>query len=618
MKKILFGFLIAPLLAGEVRLNEIRPVLEEILSCHVDENSFSPKIAQRSFKNYLTRSDPQFRYLLASEIEGFLLKGASFWEEIASKYQIGDFSHYQVLNATISKAISRTQKMSKQIQKNLLSKKELKKGEIFPLSFCKSEKELFKQLEDEMEGWLFSYAKEQGISELSNEQKLKIFEFHEKKNASHEEVYLSSKNSSLLVLKAIASGLDAHTMYYSADEAGELRKNLRKEFCGVGIQLKESVEGPFVSYIIPQSPAEASGLIKLGDIIKEIDGQSTDKISFKELLSKLIGDPHSAVSLLLQRPAGTKEIVRLSREKVTLEAERISFGYESFGEGIIGFITLPSFYDNGEGVNAEQDLRHALSELKSIAPLNGLIIDMRRNSGGFLHQAVQSAGLFLQKGTVVVAKYASDEIRFTRNLDPKLFYQGPLLIMTSKASASAAEVMAQTLQDEGVAIIVGDTRSYGKGSMQYQTVTDLNAKHFYKVTVGRYFTLSGKSPQIDGVKADIVVPTVYSALHLGEKYLQYPLKSETLDQKNDIQKQLNNMFAEYRIEPSTSFQKMIPVLLQNSAIRKENDHNLQLFYQQLEDSNIPFKAKTSGCGTEDLQKREAINIIKDMILISFM
>ena len=616
VKKILFGFLITSLLAGELKLTEVKPVLDEILAYHVDENIFTPKLALRSFKNYLTSFDPQYRYLLASEIDEILLNETCFWEQVANKYHAGDFSPYQNLNNAILKAILRSRKLVKQIQSNLISRKELKKRAFFPQSFSKNEVELYAQIEEEMEDWLFSYANEHDMLELIVVQKLKIFDFYNRKNAEHEEGYLSSKNISILVLKAIASSLDAHTMYYSEEEALEFRKILRKEFCGVGIQLKESVEGPFVSYIVPKSPAEASGLLKVGSIIKEIDGLQTDKINFNELLNKLIGDPHTTVSLLTQGVDGNQLLIKLSRERVTLEEDRINMDYEFFGDGIIGLITLPSFYDNGEEINAEQDLRSALSELKAIAPLNGLIIDMRKNSGGFLGQAVQAAGLFLQKGTVVVAKYANDEIRFTRNQDSKLFYQGPLVIMTSKASASAAEVVCQALQDEGVAIIVGDERSYGKGSMQYQTITDQNAKHYYKVTVGRYFTLSGKTPQIDGVKSDILVPTIYSTLNLGEKYLQYPISSQMLNNKKDIQKQLSTMFASYNTAPPTRWQKMLDTLIQNSSLRKENDRNFLLYYKQLEDPNIPIKTKMDGCGTEDLQKREAINIVKDMILIA--
>lgn len=616
MKKTFFCFLTSVLAAGEIRQAEIKPILEEIFSYHVDEHAFTPKIAQRSFRNYLMRFDPGFRYFVAQEVHAALLVENSLWEEVVDKYQAGDFAHYFALNGAIVKSIARAQEMRKQIREMLVEKKELKKVSVERDCFCKTEEELYRQWAEEMESFLISYAREKGVLDLNREERLKVLEFYEKKKGQHEEIYTSFEKRPLQILKAIASGLDAHTMCYSEEEAGEIRKILQKEFCGVGIHLKESVEGPLISHIVPHSPAEASGRIQVGDIIREIDGQSTDHLYFKKILNNLVGAPHSTVSLLVEGKEGLKEPIVLSREKLTLEEERIRVEYEPFANGIIGVVTLSSFYDNGEGVSVEQDLRQALSELKAMGPLNGLVLDMRSNAGGFLHQAVKISGLFLQKGTVVIAKYANDEVRFTKNQDLKLFYQGPIVVLVSKASASAAEIVCQTLQDEGVAVIVGDERTYGKGSMQYQTITDAEAKHFYKVTVGRYFTLSGKSPQIEGVKSDIVVPTLYSALHLGEKYLAYPLSAESMDAKGDIGQELKKMFAQYRAQPLTTWQKMTPLLSQNSSLRKENDRNLQLFCKQLQDSSLPLEAKRNGCGSEDLQKREAINIVKDMIFLA--
>ena len=560
--------------------------------------------------------DPQFKYFLVSEAHEILLKNELFWDEVASKYQKGDFSPYQSLNQSITKVVARAKNIRKQVIAKLLLKKDYVQNQDDFSYYSKGENELFQRWEVEMEGWLSAYAKENDLPELSLAQKQKVFGFHESRIVQHEEVFLSQKQLPLQVLKAVSGSLDAHTMCYSEEEASELRNQLRKEFCGVGIQLKESVDGPFVSYIVPHSPAEAAGLINVGDKIKEIEGVSTDKINFNGLLNKLIGNPFSTVSLTLEHQSGERETVKLIRQKIALEEERIHIEYEPFGDGIIGVIRISSFYDNGDGVSVQEDLKQALSELKAIAPIVGLVLDMRQNCGGFLQSAVQVAGLFLQSGTVLVAKYANNEIRFTRNLDPRLYYQGPLLVLHSKASASAAEIVSQSLQDEGVAIVVGDERSFGKGTLQYQNITDPHAKFYYKVTVGRYFTLSGKTPQLDGVKADIVVPTVYSALNLGEKYLRYPLHSQVIGDVSDLVQKIKKITDTSSRVPSARMRKMIPYLVHNSALRKESDENLKLFYSQLQDKNIPFKAKTAGCGSEDLQKREAINIIKDMILIS--
>ena len=239
------------------------------------------------------------------------------------------------------------------------------------------------------------------------------------------------------------------------------------------------------------------------------------------------GKAGSRLSLGLARE-GKRYHVDLVREKVTMDDERVSFDSTPTHEGIIGKIHVPAFYDNGGSVSLEKDLKEALKSLKQEGALKGLVLDFRENGGGFLSQAVKVASCFIQKGVVVISKYADGEVKYERNIDGRLVFQGPIVILTSKASASAAEVVAQALQDYGVALIVGDERSYGKGSMQYQTLTDEHATSFFKVTVGRYYTASGRSPQIQGVQSDILVPTAFFPYNIGERYLEYPLSSDQL------------------------------------------------------------------------------------------
>src|SRR5262249_53796114 len=156
----------------------------------------------------------------------------------------------------------------------------------------------------------------------------------------------------------------------------------------------------------------------------------------------------------------------------------------------------------------------------------GLVLDLRENAGGFLSQAVKVSGIFLSNGIVVISKYSRGDVHFLRNIVGRSYFNGPLVILTSKMSASASEIVAQALQDYGVGIVVGDERTFGKGSIQYQTVTDMSTDLFFKVTVGKYYTASGRTTQIEGVKTDIVVPTHYAPYHIGERYLEYPLSAD--------------------------------------------------------------------------------------------
>jgi carboxyl-terminal processing protease len=205
-----------------------------------------------------------------------------------------------------------------------------------------------------------------------------------------------------------------------------------------------------------------------------------------------------------------------------------------------------------------------------------------------------------------------------RNLDPRIYYTGPLVILTSKLSASASEIVAQALQDYGVGIVVGDERTYGKGTIQYQTVTDTSAASFFKVTVGKYYTVSGRSTQIEGVKADIVVPTAYAPYHIGERYLEYALKNDQIapayaDPLSDIpantQLWFQKNYLPFLQKKESEWVQMVPKLKINSGYRLQNDPNFQAFLQKTKEEN----KEGFDVGVNDLQMGEAVTIVKDMI-----
>ena len=149
--------------------------------------------------------------------------------------------------------------------------------------------------------------------------------------------------------------------------------------------------------------------------------------------------------------------------------DRIKSSYEVVEGGIIGKITLHSFYESTDGVSSEKDIKEAIRDFRRKGELNGLVLDLRENSGGFLGQAVRVAGLFVSNGVIVISKYGKGDVHYLRNIVGKSYFNGPLVVLTSKMSASASEIVAQALQDYGVALVVGDERTFGKGSIQYQT-----------------------------------------------------------------------------------------------------------------------------------------------------
>lgn len=471
----------------------------------------------------------------------------------------------------------------------------------------------------------------------SKEKKRKIFALLEKKLNRNEENYLdvTDENSiSQNILKSLARSLDAHSYFFTDEEAEHLRLSLEKEFDGVGIVLSESIDGVIVTDLVKNSPAIQSKVIKPNDILIEINGESVEYLGFDQVMKKMKEKDNPYIILGFKRISQDDENfsfwrVKLEKKPIAMDDQRLMYTYEKFEDGIIGKLDLTSFYENSNGVTSEKDIKKAIRDLRTKASLKGIVLDLRENAGGFLSQAIKVAALFIKNGVIVISKNSQDEVRYLRSIEKNAFYNGPLVILTSKLSASAAEIVAAALQDYGVAIIVGDETTFGKGSIQYQTVTDKSAPYFFKVTVGKYYTVSGKTTQIEGVKADIIVPSNFSAYKIGERYLLYPLKSDKIksaykDKLRDIDIKIRSWF-QYNYLPHLQkkvvfWQKMLPTLKENSSNRLQNDPDFQNFLNH----QLVLKAKINGedidlqldeLTDQDLQMKEATNILKDMVNI---
>jgi carboxyl-terminal processing protease len=437
------------------------------------------------------------------------------------------------------------------------------------------------------------------------------------------------------ILKAFAKSLDTHTSFFSSEEAYEMRLSLEKQFEGIGVVLSEGIDGVMIADLLKGSPAALSGQIQLNDLLVEIDGRDVVSYPFEEVLGCLKKNGRDVTLGLKRTMADSEEVsfyrVTLRKTAIVMNEERIQTSVEKFGDGVIGKIALHSFYEGGDGVSSEKDVRDAIQSFRQQGELKGLILDLRENSGGFLSQAVKVSGLFISNGVVVISKYAKGEMHYLRSISGRPFFNGPVVILTSQMSASAAEIVAQALQDYGVGLVVGDPRTFGKGSIQYQTVTDANADIFFKITVGRYYTVSGRSTQIDGVLADIVVPTQYGPYNIGERFLEYPLPADAVDSAytdtladldENTQKIFQKRYLPFLQRVIPYWKKMLPELRNNSTARIARSAEFQAFLRRCEiirsrQSGAPTNSidEPVQIGLDDIQAKESVNILRDMILI---
>lgn len=648
-----FCFSLSALQQDLLRSNDIHQIMEQILSQHVDKKAMSDKILQSSITLYIDQFDPQRVYLLDTEVEPYLHLTPEELNQAIEQYKRGDFSIYKKLNGVIQTSIERSRKIRKELESQVKNKQMPAVSTASSednIPFAKTVDQLKERLKSNQDLFLEAYKRRFGEA-MSAQQKEQVLQGYETRIREFENQYLYQNDKgepipapeqenlfTIHVLKSLASSLDAHTSFYQASEAYDMRVRLQKEFKGIGLVLKDTSSGVMVTHMLEGGPAATNGQIKIGDLLLEVDGESIVGQQFEKVMEKLHGDKNSNVKLKLRHPGekgqeGGVYTVDLVRQEIILNNDRVDISSEPFGNGIIGKITLHSFYQ-GDGVSSEQDVRNAIEKLEEKGNLRGLILDLRNNSGGFLSQAVKVAGLFITDGVIVISKYSNGEERFYRDVDGSQLYDGPLIVLTSKATASAAEIVAQALQDYGVALIVGDEHTYGKGTIQTQTVTDNQSSSYFKVTVGKYYTVSGHTPQKEGVKADIVAPSHWNKEEIGESYMD-SVEPDTIpptydDKLADVPPELKSWYLKYYMpnlqHRTKQWRELIPTLQKNSQYRIAHNKNYQFFLkggkageedksEEDEDELEAPSKKGKSYGEDDLQMQEAVNVLKDMILL---
>lgn len=342
-------------------------------------------------------------------------------------------------------------------------------------------------------------------------------------------------------LNAYSQSLDSHSSYLDNEDLEEFYISMNLELEGIGATLSSRFGYTVVEKLIPGGVAAKSKQIEVKDKILAV-GQSKQKLinifgeRIEDVVSIIRGPKGTPVFLKISREdkngKNTVSIVRLIRDRVNLKEEEASISYHNIKINNknynTGLLKVPSFYgSNGFGKSVTRDVKRLLISAKK-KRIKALVLDLSNNRGGSLDEAVELSGLFFAEGNVVKQSEKNNlKTQIFKDRDKRVFYSGPLVVLVNRLSASASEIVSGTLQDYNRAIIVGGNHTFGKGSVQ--SVEPLFSKlGALKTTVGLYFIPSGKSTQKEGVKSDIVLPSIFNIDELGEKNLDYALPSETI------------------------------------------------------------------------------------------
>jgi carboxyl-terminal processing protease len=635
--RFLLILLLSVLLLGakppQIGPKDVKVKIEEILKAHACHKQLTPELVGRVLLNFLEELDPTKTYFLASEVREWKDPTPETAQSVLEGFRNANFSLFQQIHTVFTNSIERRSALEAKIE-----------GLELPVGVKADEfkDSTWVETQDELETRLLRIrALQLSIADrLGEETKGKFLQRMTKRRLNREAEFLGQNSEERFrvtltyVLKAVTAALDTHTNYFTPSEANQFMMQVQQRLFGIGALLRDDLDGLSIIRIMENSPASQSNRLRINDKIIAVNNEPIVGMDITEAVDLIRGEKGTPVCLKLLRESKVGEEskvemldIELIRGEVVLEETRLESSFEPFGDGVIAYLRLFSFYQDQKS-SSSGDIRKCLEQLRKDQKLKGVVLDLRGNGGGLLTQAVSVTGLFINKGIVCSIMDNTGKLQHLRELEGRPVWEGPLCVLTNRASASAAEIVAQTLQDYGRAIVVGDATTFGKGSFQTFTLDAVNNPKVdpqgeYKVTRGRYYTVSGKSPQLKGVQADIVVPGILSNLDVGEQYAKFPLDYDEIDPHfeddlSDISPfhriQLGPLY-KYNLQTKLNvYDPHMEILRKNAEIRIKNNKNYQSFLVELEKKN--FDANPIDLfGQSDLQLVETFSIMKDMIFL---
>ena len=468
-----------------------------------------------------------------------------------------------------------------------------------------------------------------------------------------------------IFINSYAELYDPHTNYFSPVNADRFEINMSKTFEGIGARLQQDIEYTTIYSVMPGGPAYRSKSLEKGDKIIGVaqgdEGSFEDIIGWRldDVVTKIKGPKESVVRLLVIKKESPidafPDTVRLIRDRVDVVDEDATFDVVPFKsknrQYNIGVIKIPSFYINFEeaqkGIkdykSVTRDVKRCIDSLKRIS-VDGIIIDLRNNGGGSLQEAIDLTGLFIETGPIVQIKSSNGRIEIEKDFDKQIQYEGPLLVLNNSFTASSSEIFSGALKDYNRGLIVGEP-TFGKGTVQ--NLLDLD--RFFprsdmkfgqlKITLAKYYRVSGGSTQKIGVEPHVFFPNIYDRSIYTENARKNALEWDKIrdisfQNKNDVSeslvKYLNEKFNN-DIQSDSSLINYMTFVKKTEENRKKN--SISLNYQtrlneKKSDDNINNNLNTNLKLSEifpiekedlmekiksDLYLRESVKLFVEMI-----
>ena len=547
----------------------------------MDQVHYNPKMINDElsvviFDEYIEALDSRKRFLTQEEVDEL----AQFRDKIDDQIKIKTFEMFEMSNELIEKGIQRGQRIYASIDVSALdltsndkvnldyenrerpkNEKALKKYWEQLITYdiiSKVETKIDKQVQKLQAMMLVPPAvdtaavnseKEPYVEKKRNELIAEAIEDHTKNYKKWFKRLNKQRRSDRFeqYLNAVTHQSDPHTTYFNPKKRDDFNINMGGKLEGIGARLQADDDFIKIVSIVPGGPIWKTKKAEADDLIIAIQQEGEDEVlnlygmRLDDVVSKIRGKKGTVITLTLRKKDGSEILLAIERDEVITEetlAKSLIINKVGSIENI-GYIKLPKFYSSFEkkgGNSCAKDVASEIEKLKTVN-VNGIILDLRNNTGGSLNDVVEMSGLFIKEGPIVQVKPRTRDAYVHRDKNPDVLYDGPLMILVNKYSASASEIIAAAMQDYKRAVIVGSTSTYGKGTVQrfydldraFKGAEDYKPLGSLKMTTQKFFRVNGGSTQLIGVTPDIVLPDNYQYMDVGEKEYDHAMKWTEID-----------------------------------------------------------------------------------------
>lgn len=615
---------------------------------HYQPKDFNDALSEKIYNDFIKNFDPRKRYFMQSDLDEFSKYKFAIDDQINNE----DLTFFRLVNSRFEKRLKEVNGFYKELLKspfdfNIDESISIKYED---LTYSKTDAERIKSWQKEFKLNVISRLNDRLEVEkdkLKNDKNYQEKSFDdleiEARDAtlkSMEEFFmrmfeLNEEDAFSTFLNTITLEFDPHTDYLAPQDKKRFDITMAGKLEGIGARLQSKNDLTKIVEIISGGPAWKKGELEVGDmILKVAQGNQEPKdivgMRLDDAVELIKGKKGTEVKLTIKKIDGSIKVISIIRDIVELEETFAKSAIVEKNGSKFGMIELPKFYidfSEKDSRNAATDMEKQIAYLKK-EKVQGILIDLRNNGGGSLTTAIEIAGLFIKSGPIVQVRYRDEKALVQEDKNPKIQWEGSLVILVNELSASASEIFAAAMQDYHRAVIVGSKQTFGKGTVQ--NILTLNNYVNYpedlgalKMTIQKFYRVNGGSTQLKGVSSDVALPDRYSFMDIGERDEENPLAWDKInasvytpwDGYSNFDEVINQ--SKVRVQNNPYFnlanqnakwlkqqQQTTSISLNFKNYKKDLDENIQesKTFEKLNDFNDKLDFKSPAYELADLEK----------------